>query len=329
VTAPARGPGDAAAGPDAPRKGHVDLDRHEPPPPPRRRRHPYRTALLVAAVAGAGLGGAAQGATRQDPPVRARLVATLQLRGVALADRPTAVLELRVQNLGTTPRTVVDVDVRGRGLVPTTAPVDRTAWPGAPAVVPLEVPLDCRRGPAPAGGAASAALRLAPPPDDVPVTGQDTVAALPIGVAAAPEGVCVAADARLPLGWSEPVRATAWSFPTPRALRVTVVDLPADVTAVLGADADGALALVRGAPVPVRAGRATLDVDLSPLACREGGGRGVVPTGMGLLVDGGRGTRYARLPLGLDLAGRLLPLLGNTCPDGPTGPSAVRPDFPG
>jgi hypothetical protein len=269
-----------------------------------------------------------QGATHRTPPAGARLAVTLELRGVALAEAPTALLELRLENVGDLAETAADATVRGAGMVPTTVPLNRTVQPGAPEVVPLRVPLSCTRGHRP-GDLAEAAVRLGAAGPGAPTAPErTTVQALPVGALGAPGGLCSTADATLPNGWAEPATAADRSFAADRSLRVTVTGLPADVTDVVGADADGVLVAVRDAPVAVRAGRVTLVLDPPPPGCRPADGRPVVPTGVQLLVQGGDGLRFSYLAMGADVAAWLAPAVSGSCPDGPIAASTVRPDFP-
>jgi len=304
----------------------LDAERAAPSPRPPRRWHPDRVALLALAVAGLVVGAGLSGGTSAPAPPAAQLLVTLELRGVALGDQPTAVLTVGLQNVGAETVVADEITVSGAGLVPATRRIGRTVATGAYDTATVRVPLSCSRSAGqPARG--TVRLRLLPSalPHEVLAEGPSTVSAVLVGYLARHGGLCSAADAALPDGWAEQARATSWTFGPQGSLLLVLGGLPADVTDLLAAQADGVIVPVPQAPVPVQGGSATVQLGAPRSGCRAVGARAVVPTGLQFLAHAAEGSRYVYVPIDLTVADWLMRAFVDACPDSPGGPSAVRP----
>jgi hypothetical protein len=303
---------------------------------PSARRRPHRVALPAALLAGLAIGATTAVGAHRPPPAGARqTLVTVRLRAVVMAERPTAVLALDLQDLGAEPLVAQDVQVSGAGLEPTTLALGRTLRPGLQDEVDLPAPLSCSRDRG-AGTPVRAVVRLRPADvvqvpggamNGTPATsngGAGSVPALPIDAAATPGGVCSAADTALPNGWLEPARSPGSTVGSDGVLHLRVEGLAADVSEVIGAQADSVLLPMPGAPVPVRAGGAALDLGVPAPTCSALAAGTVLPTGLQLLLAGGSGPRHSYLPVGTALAQWFGRAAARTCPDGPGGASTVR-----
>jgi hypothetical protein len=295
----------------------VDLSDHGPARRPAHRAP--RWAVLVAAVAGV-IGGVAVDAAAQPapPPAGDRVLASLQLREVVLADVPVAILDLSVQNAADLPLTVRRARLAGGGLEPTAVPVGRYLEAEAAATDRLEVPLQCTGAGGPAAtGRPTAVLELDAPGGTVPV--------VPLGAAATAGGLCAVADATLPAGWRTPARAISWGSTPAGGLRLALTGLGADAVEVTGAAVGGADLAPASGPAAVRGGAAEVTLRAPSAGCAAaaaGDAGAAVPTGVTLFVQDGAGSHAAYVPLGTGLAAWLLDAGGIGCPSGGSPSSA-------
>jgi hypothetical protein len=299
----------------------VDLDAAPPRPPTSRPAHRFQALLVAVCVLGA-LGGAglrSAGTTR--PPTPPQVVVTLALRAVTLDPQPRAMFELTLANHGDLPVLAGAATLSGGGLYAVRAAVGQRLPAHGSGRAAVGVALRC--GPGERAGDPIVARVEVRAEDGDRAAGGSAVTAIPVGRAADAGGLCAAAEAALPQGWRDLSRATAWGFAGDR-LRLSVADLPTDVTALVAVWADGVLLPLPGGPPTVRDHSAQLLIGRPQPGCRDGGTRPVVPTGFQLLVQGDEGMRYAYVPVGAAVAGWLMDSYLAACPSRPDGPSAVR-----
>jgi len=308
----------------------LDLDVRSPARTPAPRPSPYRLAVTAALVVGAVL-GAAVGVARTSTtgPVPQALV-TMRLQGAVLTGAPatvgsaSAVLALSVQNLGSAPLVAESLAVApGAGLRAGDFPVGWTVPPGDRRGLTLRVPLACPGG----TQAIRATLLVRPSPEDGATRegARQEAGVMILGRLAVPGGLCFGLDTFLPLGWQEPARTTAWRVDADGTAHLSVSGLAADVTDVVSAEIDDVLIPVRQGPVLVRGGRADLTLGVPQTGCQTTASRPVIGTGIQLLVAGPEGSRYSHVPIDRTVASWLMAAFAASCPDSPSGPSAIRP----
>jgi hypothetical protein len=304
----------------------VDLDAVAAVRPAPRHRLRYRTVSAALAVGGLLAGALLAGIEVGGRAGTGQLLATLDLRGIVLSNRPVAVLVLTLLDVGDAPVLADEVAVSGAGLVPTTRPLARTIRPDVLASVSVEVPLSCTRQDG-AGLPARAFVTTRPARGTAaPPSGRSaTTEAAPVGRLMRQGGLCSAADEALPAGWQEQATATSWSSGTDGILTVDVAGLPANVSDVFAIQADGVIVPVPDAPVAVRSGTATLRLGVPGTDCQAVGTHPLVPTGLQLLVHSDDISRFVYVPVDLAVADWMMQAFVASCPQSPGGPSAVRP----
>jgi len=200
----------------------TDLDLDVGEAAPVRRRRIFPAAVAVTALIGLVVGGVVASATRPAPVVAASsvLTATSRLQGILLDPRPVAVVDVTVTVTGREPVTVTSVTARAADGARSDAGVsERVLEPGRSDTVPLRVPLACSEDdPSQTPPVVTVGLRT-------PGSATGEVVADPTGRLSRTGGLCTAADAALPGGWSTRLQGTVVAR-MPAALTVEVAQVP-------------------------------------------------------------------------------------------------------
>lgn len=280
------------------------------------RRRPMLAVVLGLAVVGFLVGGALRPSSATVPPTLVRAVATVELDDVGLDPLPVGVLRIDVLNRDDRQLQVISARVAGAGVEgQITRRVDTRVAPGQRLRLPITVPLRCGRL-MDDSGPPQVQLTLAPP-DQPP----SPVAAAVTGPAAG-SGLCAAASARLPAGWSAPLLLRGVSL-TPTLLTLRMAGVP-DGRRIVAVRADQWQLPLLGAPAPTPDGVVT--VGARPPATRCAGlAPPRLPAGVQVvLADPDDDQLVMYLPVGAALAGWLSAAWGRACPQRPAEVGGAR-----
>lgn len=200
----------------------TDLDLDVGEPPPVRRRHPFPATVALTALIGLVAGGVVASVSRPAPAVATSsvLTATSRLQGILMDPGPVAVVDVTLTVTGREPVTLTSVTaVASDGARSHADVVERLLEPGRADTVSLLVPLACREDdPSQTPPVVTVALRT-------PGSATAQVVADATGRLSRTGGLCTAANAALPAGWTTRLAGTVVGR-TADALTVEVAGVP-------------------------------------------------------------------------------------------------------